>query len=498
MRSLGIRAKVNRYNSYSGFSLCCIIPRLESGLENTRFLNEGKLMQMGSTDELVQFVETLVSRKTGNGLSFIQKTILRESLAESQKTYAQIAQEIRYSEAYVKQLVAPKLWQLLSSILSEKVNKTNCRSLLEYKLRSGHSTVTPIPAIEIPSLEQTPFILESPEGQVPLSSLLYIERDAIEPLTFEEILQPGAFIRIKAPRRMGKTSLMARILAYATTQKYHTVRLNLQSAGSPSFTSIDKFLRWFCAMITKKLGLEPRLDEYWDEDIGALVSSTLYFESYILANLKEPLVLALDELNQIFEYPTVAKDFLALLRSWHEETKDISIWQKLRFILLHSTDIYIPLETYQSPFNVGLAIELPPLEATQVEQLANAQGLSLVPIIRSRLMRICGGFPYLVRLALYHSIRHHIDLEVILDQAIEDGGIYKNYLRSQLQKIQKEPRLFQAIQDLLEKSDSSFELETSAKLWGLGLIQWKNDRFQISCDLYQSYFQRIFLQLGVR
>jgi hypothetical protein len=240
-------------------------------------LNEGKLMQMGSTDELVQFVETLVSRKTGNGLSFIQKTILRESLAESQKTYAQIAQEIRYSEAYVKQLVAPKLWQLLSSILSEKVNKTNCRSLLEYKLRSGHSTVTPIPAIEIPSLEQTPFILESPEGQVPLSSLLYIERDAIEPLTFEEILQPGAFIRIKAPRRMGKTSLMARILAYATTQKYHTVRLNLQSAGSPSFTSIDKFLRWFCAMITKKLGLEPRLDEYWDEDIGALVSSTLYF-----------------------------------------------------------------------------------------------------------------------------------------------------------------------------------------------------------------------------
>ena len=277
MRSLGIRAKVNRYNSYSGFSLCCIIPRLESGLENTRFLNEGKLMQMGSTDELVQFVETLVSRKTGNGLSFIQKTILRESLAESQKTYAQIAQEIRYSEAYVKQLVAPKLWQLLSSILSEKVNKTNCRSLLEYKLRSGHSTVTPIPAIEIPSLEQTPFILESPEGQVPLSSLLYIERDAIEPLTFEEILQPGAFIRIKAPRRMGKTSLMARILAYATTQKYHTVRLNLQSAGSPSFTSIDKFLRWFCAMITKKLGLEPRLDEYWDEDIGALVSSTLYF-----------------------------------------------------------------------------------------------------------------------------------------------------------------------------------------------------------------------------
>jgi len=466
-------------------------------------LNEGKLMRMGSTDELVQFVETLVSSKTGNGLSFIQKTILRESLAESQKTYAQIAQEIRYSEAYVKQLVAPKLWQLLSSLLSEKVNKTNCRSLLEYKLRSGYSTVThlstvEIPDVEIPAVEQTPLILESPEGPVPLSSLLYIERNSIERLTFEEILQPGAFIRIKAPRRMGKTSLMVRILDYANTQKYHTVRLNLQSAGSPSFTSIDKFMRWFCAMMTKKLGLESRLDQYWDEDIGALVSSTLYFESYLLASLTEPLVLALDELNQIFEYPTVAKDFLALLRSWHEESKDISSWQKLRFILLHSTDIYIPLETYQSPFNVGLAIELPPLEATQVEQLAKAQGLTLLPAMISRLMTVCGGFPYLVRLALYHSIRHQIDLGIILDKALEDGGIYKNYLGSQLKKIQQEPLLFQAFQDFLEKSDSAFELETSAKLWGLGLIQRKNDRFQISCELYQAYFQRIFLQLGVR
>ena len=445
---------------------------------------------MGSIDELVQFVETLVSHRTGSGLSFIQKTILRESLAESQKTYAQIAQEIRYSETYVKQLVAPKLWQLLSSILSEKVNKTNCRSLLEYKLRSGQ-TIADYSTLKPPLNASNPVILESPEGQVPLSSDLYIERDSIEALTFEEIRQPGAFIRIKAPRRMGKTSLMARILAYADSQNYHTVRLNLQSAGSPIFSSIDKFLRWFCSMITKKLELPPQLDQYWDEDIGALVSSTLYLESYILANLRQPLVLAIDELNQIFSYPTVAKDFLALLRSWHEETKDISVWKNLRFVILHSTDIYIPLETYQSPFNVGLAIELPPLGATQVEQLAQAQGLHLSALTCSKLMDICGGFPYLVRLALYHSLRHTIALESILDQALEDGGIYQSYLESQLQKIQKDPPLLQAMLHIIENIPSVFDLEISAKLWGLGLVQNKNDRFQISCGLYQSYFKRV-------
>ena len=451
---------------------------------------------MELVDELIQFVETLVTEKTGNNLTFVQKVILRESLAETQKTYTQIAQEIRYSETYIKQLVAPKLWQLLSSFLGEKVNKTNCRSLLEYKWRSASSLVGGVAgmATGIVSSPVFPHSLESPEGQVPLSSSLYIERDCIEQSTYEEILHAGAFIRIKAPRRMGKTSLMVRILDYATRQNYATVRLNLQSAGSPVLRSIDKFLRWFCVFISKKLGIEPQLDLYWDEDIGPLVSSTLYFEDYLLNQIDRPLVLALDELNQIFEYPAVAKDFLALLRSWHEESKDASIWQKLRFILIHSTDIYIPLETYQSPFNVGLAIELPLLTPDQVEHLAHLQGLNLNGQTLTQMMELSNGFPYLVRCALYHSLRYGVELPMLLREARDNGGIYQNYLRSQWQKLQREPTLLRSIEQILETRMTHLEIETSAKLWGLGLVCWQDDRYQLSCGLYQAYFQRLLSQ----
>ncbi|WP_279239728.1 LysR family transcriptional regulator [Scytonema sp. UIC 10036] len=55
-------------------------------------------------------------------------------------------------------------------------------------------------------------VLEPPEGSVPLASNLYIERLTIEQTCYQEILQPRAFIRIFAPRKMGKTSLIARIL----------------------------------------------------------------------------------------------------------------------------------------------------------------------------------------------------------------------------------------------------------------------------------------------
>ncbi|MGL5508903.1 MAG: AAA-like domain-containing protein, partial [Microcoleaceae cyanobacterium] len=62
---------------------------------------------------------------------------------------------------------------------------------------------------QIPTGEAEPGI---PDGQVTIESTFYIERPPIEERCFQTILQPSALIRIKAPRRFGKTSLMARIL----------------------------------------------------------------------------------------------------------------------------------------------------------------------------------------------------------------------------------------------------------------------------------------------
>jgi hypothetical protein len=93
------------------------------------------------------------------------------------------------------------------------------------------------------------------------------------------------------------------------------------------------------------------------------------------------------------------------LRSWYEETKDISVWQKLRVVMAHAVEVYIPLPTHRSPFNVGLAIELPSFSQEQVQDLAERHELQLTKSELQQLMKLTGGFPYLIRLALYQSIR---------------------------------------------------------------------------------------------
>jgi hypothetical protein len=454
---------------------------------------------MKNIEEIVEFALQLLAIKTGVSLSYIQKIILRESLLENKKTYALIAEENNYSESYIKFTVAPKLWRLLSQAIGEKVNKTNLPALLEQHLEKlvaqdnpqTIETTTEMPTIA--DLTAEPYALESPEGQVSLASCLYVERSPIEQTCYQEILHPRAFIRIKAPRKMGKTSLIARILDYGSSQNYHSVRLNFYHAGTQVLEKSDRFLRWFCTNVTQQLGLASKINEYWDEDMGALINSTIYFQGYLLKKLSNPIVLALDGIDQLFEYPEVASDFFVLLRSWYEETKDTSVWQKLRIVIAHAVEVYIPLSTHRSPFNVGLAIELPTFSPEQVQDFASRHKVQLTQSELEQLMKLTGGFPYLIRLALYQSARLNIPVQTLLQDATGNGGIYQQHLDSQLWNLQQNSQLADAFQQVLT-APIQLEIEVAFKLKSLGLVHLTENQATISCELYRNYFRHYFFK----
>ncbi|GET36272.1 AAA-like domain-containing protein [Microseira wollei] len=186
-----------------------------------------------------------------------------------------------------------------------------------------------------------------------------------EPNCYTSALKPGDLIRIKAPRQMGKTSLMKRILAYAKANEIQTVTLNFQQAEKQILNNLNTLLRWVCANISRQLNMSPKLDDYWDEDIGSKMSCTLYMEGYLLEATETPLVLALEEVSELFDYPSVAQEFLTMLRR-HEYTKAEPSWRKLRLVMVQSTENYVALPINQSPFNVGL--ELAPFTPQQVQE----------------------------------------------------------------------------------------------------------------------------------
>ncbi|MBD2462667.1 AAA-like domain-containing protein [Oscillatoria sp. FACHB-1407] len=331
---------------------------------------------------------------------------------------------------------------------------------------------------------------ELPGGQVDLASQFYVDRPPTETHCYETIVKSGALIRIKAPRQMGKTSLMSRILCHAEEQGCLTVPLSFQLADTAIFSELDKFLRWFCASIGRRLRLPNRIADYWDEIFGSKDNCTTYFEEYILTQTQAPVVLGLDEVDCVFQHPDIATDFFGLLRAWHEDAKTRSLWKKLRLIVVHSTEIYIPLNINQSPFNVGLPIELSEFTPEQVYNLAQRHGLPWNQTQVAQLMKMVGGHPYLVRVALYQLARQELTLEQLLLTAPTEAGPYSDHLRRHLWNLEQNPRMAAAMKQVVTSSKPGrLESVQAFQLHSMGLVHLQSNEVVPRCDLYRYYFR---------
>ncbi len=419
------------------------------------------------------------------------------------QTYNEIAQQEGYSSGYFANVVAPELWRRLSSLTGKRVTKKNCRAVLQCYI----STLTPsgrtLPIEQLgntcPNLQSSSSQSSSPRypcGAVPLDSPFYLKQPSLEKQILEEIVKPGALVRIKAPQEMGKTSLLLRILDTCEQELgYKTVSVNLQKADRVIFGDLNQFLRWLCVNCARKLGLKPQLDEYWDEDLGSKMSWTIYFEEYLLDKIDSPFVIAFDEVNELFEQP-VAEDFFPLLRSCYEEAKRLPIWQKLRLIVVHSTEIYVSLQLEQSPFNIGLPIELKGFSQQQVQQLAEKYGLNWKNGQESQQLReLVGGHPALIHLAIYYLYQGEITLEELLKTATTATGIYSHHLQRHWGTLQEQPELASALKNVYRATESVFlEPIIAYKLNSMGLIHLDGNKAIVCSKLYKEYFNKQWSQ----
>ncbi|MEM7796622.1 MAG: AAA-like domain-containing protein [Cyanobacteria bacterium P01_C01_bin.118] len=455
-------------------------------------------------DTLVPEVERLLQRQLGT----LERLVLNESW--SRRSYAEIARSSSYATEYIKQ-IGSKLWSELSVALGENVSKKSLRliltpnrlqqiQLLTSPSASNQIVVSPTAQSKLtehqlqPVAEYAAAARRFPSGPLSLESPLYVERLPQEANAFSELSYPGCLLRIKGPRRMGKSSLLNRLLAHGRQQDYHTVTLNFQEVDREIFDHLDRFLRWLCANASQQLGLPSKVEAMWDEEMGSKVNCKLYFERYVLKEISAPLVLGIDELNHIFEYESIVQDFLPMLRVWHERSKDSAIWQKLRLILVHATDLYVPLHLNQSPFNVGLPIKLTPFTFEQLTILAHRYGVDTLlhaPSGQSlaSFYHLINGHPYLAGLAFYTLQQGQMSLNQIVSTAATTEGIYHHHLQSCLAMLQSDPSIATSYHQVVTSEEGvALDAIASYKLDSLGLIRFERTLVKPSCELYRLYF----------
>jgi len=295
---------------------------------------------------------------------------------------------------------------------------------------------------------------------------------------------------------MGKSSLMARVLAQATQLGYRTVTIDLEQTNQKFFGGVDKFMQWFCASVGKPLAVRVKIEEYWDDIFGANDNSTDYFEKYLLSDDDPPLVLAIDNFDRVFKYIDIETDFCGLLRGWHERSRNKKQWEKLRLIVVHSQESYAIKDINQSPFNVGLPIELGEFTPDQVRELVARHGLTWTERELEQLMGLIGGHPYMVRSALYGIASGDFTLEEFLKTAPTEAGVYSDLLRGHLKALEDCPELKAAMKKVVDADNPvSLRTEDAFKLASMGLVVRVENDVMPRCELYRHYFRK---RLGVK
>jgi hypothetical protein len=466
-------------------------------------------------DRAIQAANEAVTTIAGRPLSDVETIILKG--AWQRLDYDQIAAQNQYATTYVSNDIAPKLWKLLTDALGVKVRKSNFKAALEryWEHQLSEQLPSPLESHSMPVdnelTHQKPTIrLErsqelssevscfdrfevSEEDPGLVSDQHYIDRYPVEKICYEALLKPGSLLRIKAPQRMGKTSLVNQLAYLMSRHDYRTANLSFEMADRcKHFSDLNQFLRWFCLNVSRELGLPGNLEEYWDEaGMGAKVSCTTYFEEYLLPQAQTPLLLCLDDVDLLFAHPAIYEDFFGLLRSWYEKARSRRVWQKLRLVIAHATDVYIRLNLHQSPFNVGVPVSLPDFTQEQARQFAQRFQLTdEADVAIETLFEWVGGHPYLLKLAFGELADRSMDyMPTLLAEIASDSGIYSSHLRRHLLSMQQDPALAKAlVQVVCAEAPVKLETITAYKLQSMGLITLTGNMAQCRCQLYRHYF----------
>jgi hypothetical protein len=338
--------------------------------------------------------------------------------------------------------------------------------------------------------ESTP-VLRKKQQRCP--AMFYLERPTIEKRCYEEIKQPGCLIRIKAPENMGKTWLMNRIVAYARGNAYQTVSLSIKGLADGIYSDEETFLRSLCVAVGDELELPNNLNQYWDDKLSCIFNCTMYFQRYLLAN-SSPVVLAFNDVDLVFEQPAIANNFCNMLRDWHDKArrgdKVSEIWQKLRLIIVHSTEVYASLDINTSPLaNVGLVIPLEELNSEQVQHFLNLHQLNLTQSQVKQLMDLLGGHPLLLRRACDYLTLNEIPFEKLLKVASTLEGPFRGHLLEHLSKIENNPDLKRAFRQVITaKKSVQLSPNIARSLHRLGLVKLERNFVKPRCKLYRQFF----------
>jgi DNA-binding winged helix-turn-helix (wHTH) protein len=334
-------------------------------------------------------------------------------------------------------------------------------------------------------------LIEPPGGALPLHSPLYISRPCDDEFC-EAIARRDSIVLVKGARQVGKTSLLARGIESARRSRAEVLLIDFQYFSPAAFDSADTLLLAMAESIAQQVDLPSRSSENWNKRLSHGSNFERFLRREVLAHDETCCVLALDEVDRLFNYPCGSEIF-ALFRYLHNlrAFDPNGPWYRLTIAIAYATEAHLFIsDLNQSLFNVGTRLTLGDLDEEQLSQLNERYGGPLVAVEINRFYNLLGGHPYLSQRGLYAIYKQKIDLPTLELSADRSDGPFADPLNRLVVSLQQDPELLDELRSFLvsgaELSHNAFYRLRSAGVVSGDTLHDARPR----CNLYDRYLKK--------
>ncbi len=167
-------------------------------------------------------------------------------------------------------------------------------------------------------------------GGLPEENTTYVKRLADDELYLG--LKAGKFCYVLNSSQSGKTSLRVRTMRRLREDGVECAAIDLSGGGNDSVSSQEQWYKNLVDTLSDYFLLEVK-QEWWEQNQSDSVVPRFrkFLEKILLAQIKEDIVIFIDEIGKVLKLQFPTDDFFSLIRFCYQQRAENSEYKRLTF-----------------------------------------------------------------------------------------------------------------------------------------------------------------------